>query len=367
MIYFFLAALIIFLARFIFMWTGAKKEKSRNYHYDIKDYPFVSVIVPSRNEENNIPNCLESLVNSDYPKDKYEIIAVNDRSSDNTEKIIREFAKRFPNIKPVNVKQDNSERNLKGKPGALQAGIDEAKGKYLMMTDADCIVNPEWIKKTALTMEAGNLDLMPSFTLISGKKLFDKIQANEWIYMHTMASAGVGHNTPLGCYGNNLTIKRNKYEELGGYSNIDFSVTEDLALEKAVFNSGGNVHYHCDKATTVTTLPVTGISEYLKQKKRWAVGGTALGWKALYFVISSVLIWLSVFASIFFQDWLWLTAFLLVRIISDYILIESSLKKLRLKNTRIYAIPSIIFFMIMELMVPFTLLTGKVKWKGQKF
>jgi 1,2-diacylglycerol 3-beta-glucosyltransferase len=367
MIYFFILAILLFSLRVLYIYVGLRKEKAKDIHYQNSNLPFISVIVPSRNEEKNIGKCLESLVESDYPKNKYEILAVNDRSDDNTEQIIKTYAEKYDNIKLINVNPNLESNNLKGKPRALQTGYDAAKGEYIMMTDADCIVNPNWIKTTASIMKNHDLDLMPSFTLISGNRWFDKIQSVEWIYLHTMASAGVGNNSPLGCYGNNLSINHNTYKEIGGYPKIKFSVTEDLALEQAVFNNDGKVHYRCDKNTTVTTLPVENFSEYLKQKKRWAVGGLGLGWKATYFVLASLSMWTAIILSIIFQHWLWLGAIGIIRILGDYVIIEHSIKKLEKEELRKWTIPSIIFFTIMELIVPFTLLTGKVQWKGQKF
>lgn len=365
--YIFIISIILFLIRFFFMLIGSLKEKSKQKKSYIKEYPFVSIIVPARNEEDKIEKCLLELTESDYPKEKYEILPVNDRSDDSTGKIIDNLADLHSNIKPVHVTENNKHKNLKGKPGALQSGIEKSQGKYLLMTDADCLVNKNWIKTTVQNFETNDYDLIPSFTLISGNRIFDKIQAVEWIYMHTMASAGVGNNTPLGCYGNNLSIRKNMYENIGGYPNIEFSVTEDLALEKSVFEHKGKVHYHCDYDSTVVTLPCKTMSEYLKQKKRWAVGGTGLGWKATYFVFASLAMWTSIIISGIYQMWIWLAIIGIIRFLADYLLIDSSLPKLKQQRLRKWILPSVIFFTVMELIVPFTLLTGKVKWKGQKF
>lgn len=363
----YIIAILLFSVRALFMLYGSLKEKSITTNSLSDDYPFVSVIVPSRNEESNIANCLTSLMKSNYPSDKLEILAINDRSEDNTEKIIKEFELKYKQIKLINVNPESSKNNLKGKPGALQAGFEEAAGKYVLMTDADCTVHENWIKTIVTNHETYNFDLIPSFTLIKGNNFFSKMQQTEWIYMHTMASAGVGNNIPLGCYGNNLSIKKDVYENIGGYANIPFSVTEDLALEKTVFKTGGKIHYDCNLNSTVTTLPCDTFGEYIKQKKRWAVGGTGLGWKAVYFVISSFSIWVSIIASALLNHWGWFMSIILTRILLDYVLIETSVSKLKIKDLRIWILPSVIFFTFMELLVPFTLLTGKVKWKGQKF
>ena len=367
MIFIVYAAVLIFALRVYFMLRGSLKEKKITFNGLPEELPFVSVIIPARNEEANIEACLRSLEESTYPMEKFELIVVNDMSEDKTSEIIEHYRKKHSNIIPLNLTQEAEKENIPGKPGAIHAGIKKAKGEYLLMTDADCVVEKKWIENIVTNFQLGHYDLLPSFTLIKGNALFDKIQEIEWIYMHTMASAGIGNGYPLGCYGNNLSIRNDTYERLGGYPEINFSVTEDLALLLDVYKSGGKVHYICDRDAVVTTNPCETFSEYIKQKKRWAVGGTALKWKAVAFVATSVMLWAALFYSLFTANIAALAAVLATRVIGDYFLIDSSLKKLKLKKLRKWIIPSVLFFMFMELIIPFTLLSKKVKWKGRTF
>lgn len=90
------------------------------------------------------------------------------------------------------------------------------------MTDADCIVHPDWIRTIAECYADDNIGLVASFTLVGGKRLFDIIQSVEWIYMNTMASAGVGLNIPLGCYGNNLSVRKKCMKKLVDINKFHF-------------------------------------------------------------------------------------------------------------------------------------------------
>lgn len=367
MIYLVIAAIIVYLLRTLFMFVGSQKIRKKNAQDKNEYFPFVSIIVPSRNEENNIEKCLSSLLASDYPKDKYEILAVNDRSEDSTLNIMQKIAYFNANIKIINLTEARTEKNLRGKPGAIHLAAQEAKGEILLMTDADCEVHPNWIKTVVKSYHNQNLGLQASFTLISGKRIFDIVQAIEWIYMHTMASAGVGNGIPLGCYGNNLSIRKSVYDSLGGYEGINFSVTEDLALEQAVHSKGLEINYLTNLDATVSTLPCNTFKEYISQKRRWAIGGTALGWKAVVFVLSSILMWLGVIASIIALNPLWVFALLFTRIAGDYALIYPAMKILKQEHLRGMILPSIVFFMLIELIIPFTLFSNKVVWKGQVF
>lgn len=344
------------------------KSKSVKLNVNSSSIPFISVIVPARNEEKNINRCIESIESSDFPNDKFEIIAINDRSTDSTPEILNDLSERYSNLIPVHLTDASKNQNLKGKPGALQAGINYSKGEYLLMTDADCAVHPRWLRTITEHFTANELNLIPSFTLIEGDRLFDKIQALEWIYMHTMASAGVAMNNPLGCFGNNLSVKKDVFNSLGGYENIKFSVTEDLALLKAVHQSHGNIHYLCDENATVTTYPEKTFSDYIRQHRRWAIGGLDLGISAAFFVIASFGIWLAIILS-FAQGLFWLgSGIFALRVLADSALIASSIIKLKLKKSLfLYLIPSVIFFLAIELIMPFLIINKKITWKGQVF
>jgi cellulose synthase/poly-beta-1,6-N-acetylglucosamine synthase-like glycosyltransferase len=360
---------LIFAVRAGIMYIGQSKSKEFDIgNIDDTNLPNISVVVPARNEEKNIYRCVESLMSSNYPADKFEIIAVNDRSNDSTGSLLDKLAMKFKNLKPIHLTEDNKENNLKGKPGALQAGIDVANGDYILMTDADCAVNPDWMKTLAASFINHNLNLIPSFTLIDSKNLFDKIQETEWIYMHTMASAGVALKNPLGCFGNNLSIKKEVYDSLGGYKNIDFSVTEDLALLRAVHNNYGNVQYLCDAKATVTTLPEKTLKDYISQHRRWALGGLDLGWRASVFVASSIGIWIAIVMSFVLNMPITGISLIIFRILADSSLIFSSMQKLKLPSKLYFwIIPSVIFFMLMELIMPILIINKKITWKGQTF
>mgnify|MGYP000919476165 CR=1 FL=1 len=367
MIYIILAAIAVFFIRTIVLSIGAYLSRKAEIMNHDEYQPFVSVIVPSRNEENNIENCVNHLMKSDYPVTKFEIVAIDDRSSDSTNKILKNLQKKYPNIKIVEITESSKNPNLKGKAGALHEGIKQAKGEILMMTDADCEVHPNWIKTVARQFYDKKVDLIPSFTLIKGERVFDKVQAVEWLYMHTMASAGVGLKNPLGCFGNNLSIRAQTYHELGGYEKIRFSVTEDLALEQAVFKLGRGVVYLTDENATVTTLPCVDMDEYISQHRRWARGGYDLKWSAAAFVFTSVMTWLGLILSIISGEFLLLAALLITRIFGDFFLILPSMKLVGRQHLTKWVLPSVFFFMLMELIIPPLMINPKINWKGQNF
>ncbi len=325
-----------------------------------------SILVPARDEEANVKTCIESLNSCEYLNDKLEIVAINDRSSDSTSDILHSLARNIDYLKVIDIETDLQKGNLKGKAGALQIGASNANNDILMMTDADCTVHSKWIKTIGSQFDK-QTGLIASFTLIKGDSIFDKIQAIEWLFLHTMACGGVGMGLPMGCYGNNLSIKKEVFNAVGGYKNIKFSVTEDLALLLSVDKLGYKIKYLCDFESSVETIPVQGMSEYLKQRKRWVLGGKALGWKAIAFVIFSLTVWLSLVWGIYCRDLSIVLLTLFTKIFLDSVLIYKPLKEMNKLKLLPYLPFAIMFFMIMELVAPFLIINKKVVWKGQTF
>jgi cellulose synthase/poly-beta-1,6-N-acetylglucosamine synthase-like glycosyltransferase len=341
-----------------------KKIKSNTFG----DYqPFVSVVIPARNEEKNIINCLNSFKLSIYPKDKFEILLINDRSTDSTQSVAESILSEYSNLRIINITEANRNINLKGKPGALDFGFREAKGEIILMTDADCVVNPEWISTIVSSYSDPEVKIGAAFTSTDNLSIFHKFQSLEWITMCTMGSAGVALNMPIGCYGNNMSIKKETYLEIGGYENIDFSVTEDLSLLKAVINKGHKARYQCNFESSIKTNPCITIKEYLVQHHRWAKGGLALGWFAVVFVLSSSVIWLSLLASIFYSNIYTFIGTIIFKILADYWLIIYPIKKIKETKLLKWLIPGSLFLLLLELVVPFLLLKKKIVWKDQVF
>ncbi|TAL68947.1 MAG: glycosyltransferase [Bacteroidetes bacterium] len=364
----YIQAIIIYSFRSIIFFIGLITEyKKRIIKTKSDKILSVSIVVPARNEEDNIESCIESIMSNNYPKDNFEVIVVNDRSTDKTGEILVNLQSIYSNLIVLKITDNTKHKNLRGKPGALQVGIESAKGEIIMMTDADCIVNENWIESVSKPFLDENVGLTAAVTNIKPSNGFEIAQAVYWVYMHTMACAGIGINQPLGCFGNNLSVRKSDFVQLGGFENIKFSMTEDLALQQAVFNNNRKIRYLISDDSSVETLPCKTFKEYLKQQHRWALGGLDLGWRAAIFVISSIALWIGLITSLIFCELAWFFAILFTRFVFDFILIFSSLKRLNKLKLSIWIIPSAVVFILMELFVPFLLLDRETVWKGQVF
>jgi 1,2-diacylglycerol 3-beta-glucosyltransferase len=292
-------------------------------------------------------------------------VVVNDRSSDRTGEILSVLQAEFPNLIIHNTIDDRSNSNLQGKPRAVHQGITRSSGDVILMTDADCTVSPHWVKTVAQCYENPKVGLVAGFTVVIGNRFFDTLQMLEWTINSTMASAGVGLNHPLGCFGNNLSVRRSVYEALGGYEQIPFSVTEDLALLQAVHGAGWETLYICNAASKVETLPCPDLAAFTKQHHRWINGGKGLGLKGQVFVGTSLVMWVGLATALLSGGWLLALGLIGMRILANMLLTAPSFAALKM-HSALWKMPlAEPFFLLIELTMPFLAMKSQVEWKGQ--
>ena len=327
----------------------------------------VSIIVAARNEELNIEHCLNSLIKIDYPKSLYEIIIVDDGSTDRTAEIIHNFAKTNSNIRYLS--SIPSSGNLKGKANALDQAIKIASNDIIMITDADCEVMPTWVSHTVKYFDE-SVGVLAGFTLLKIKNWFDGLQSLDWTYILSLSASTINLKIPLSCIGNNYCFRKTAYNEVGGYTAIKFSVTEDYSLFKAIINSGKwKYRFPMDKNRLVFSQPSPTWKLLFQQKRRWAVGGLEMKLSGILMMTIAFLFHLLLLIS-FFNNSNFTIPFLILlsKAIIDFIYLFSSSSFYNYKSQLKYFIHFQIYFIISLFSTPFTaIFGGKVKWKGREF
>ena len=324
-----------------------------------------TVIVAARNEEGNILRCLQSLDKMIYPKDKLEILIVDDRSTDNTGKIIDEFIESRPIFRKI-ISNEETEK-LRGKTNALATAIEISKGDIIFTTDADCEVKPTWVLKTA-SYYIDNIAMVNGFTTQEAHNNFSGMQSIDFVYLLMIASSTINLGKSISCIGNNMSYLKKAYFEVGGYEALPFSVTEDFNLLMAINKLGKyKIIYPLDKETLVTSLPCKNLKELYRQKKRWAVGGLGVPFSGFLILISGYLTYLCILLLPFFYSLLSLYL-LIFKIAIDLFILYPLHKKLGIIKNMKYFFAAEIYFTLYVLALPFLVLFNrKVKWKGREF
>lgn len=355
----------IYAARVSFFAIGVLRER-RRWRVDASR-PTVSIVIPARNEERTIERCVQSILRSNYPADRFEVVVVNDRSTDSTATILDRLAAADRRVKVLHRKPESALGNLQGKAGALQYGVAHCTGDVVLFTDADCTVTELWVLGMAMQFASPNLGLITGITTVAGTRFFTRAQDVEWIYTQTMACGGVGNGVPLGCFGNNMAVRRDAFNAIGGYANIPFSVTEDLALQFAMFRAGYEIRHAIHSNVQVQTMPCSTFVEYVKQRHRWVRGGTALGISATAFVISSIALWAGIIVSAVYSAWVPFWGFVAMRLMADSGLVAMSAIYIKRYRLLPMIVPAMALLVLTELFIPFLVARKQVTWKGQVF
>jgi cellulose synthase/poly-beta-1,6-N-acetylglucosamine synthase-like glycosyltransferase len=329
--------------------------------------PSISLIIAARNEENNIGSCLESLLNLNYPKDKLEIIIVNDHSTDKTSEIISQYIEKNPLIKtfiPAPPKD-----HLKGKANAISQAIMISKGEFVFTTDADCILPPDWLLNT-IKYYGDDTGLVSGFTYLEYNSVFQGFQSLDWVYLLTVASGSFGIGIPLSCVGNNMSFRRKTYDEVGGYCSLPFSVTEDFALLQAIAKTKKwKCEFPFEKNNIVFSKACTSFKQLVFQKKRWGTGGKKSPFLGLVLMISGWLIsglllvlpFLNVTLSIAFIP-------IIVKVLLDFLFLLIPLRFFNLLKICKYFPVFEIYYTFYVFALPFLVfINPKVRWKGRVY
>ncbi len=368
----FLVSLITSLAAAFYSVVGILLHIGLGKKYPrINHTPAVSILIAARNEEKYLPICLESLENQRYPQDKLQVILINDRSTDHTRDIFLSFCNRLDNFQLLDISEDRD--GLKGKMNALAQALDRANGEIILITDADCRVPRDWVSNFCVYFTE-NVGLAGSLTLLKRtndkESMFDRVQTLDWLFLQTIAAGTAGINLPVSVLGNNFGFRKSVYEKIGGFKALGFSLTEDMALLKAIAKKTNyQIIYPLEAGIAIQSYPLYHWSDFYTQRRRWLSGGLKAplwGWALM--IISFIAHLLLVLNLITFN---WTFSFLISFVI--VLLIDLSLLA-RLGN-RFQVNRFLKYFPVFEIFyISYTiifavslLLPGGIKWKERTY
>jgi poly-beta-1,6-N-acetyl-D-glucosamine synthase len=331
----------------------------------------ISVIVAVRNESKNIPAVVHSLVEQNY-SGPYEIIFSDDHSEDDTVQLLEDINKGLKGRIMI-IKADSSARP--GKKAAIERAILHASGELIVTTDADCIAGPDWISSVAQLYQFTNISMITGLVCIRGYRGFiQKFEALEFLALSGSGAASVITGKPIMCNGANLAFNRNVFEEAGGYSYGNSSVSgDDTFLMLKINAMQKKIIFLKNKEAIISTSPQDSIHSYLNQRKRWA--SKIKFYKERRIPLTGILIFLANFSILYMlaaaitgYSW-WFFAVLLFsfKATADFIwllLLTSFVNQRRL----------LLLFLPFQLLYPvyslsaffFSLFPGTFSWKGRK-
>jgi cellulose synthase/poly-beta-1,6-N-acetylglucosamine synthase-like glycosyltransferase len=237
-----------------------------------KPVTFISVIIPARNEEKNIPALLDSLCGQDYPKTLFEVIIIDDHSTDATWQLLQQNTCNNLLLKPLRLREQEP-GFISFKKKSIETGIASAQGQLIVTTDADCRFQPQWLSTIAGFYEARQAKFIAApVAMKNTNSPLSIFQSLDFLTLQGITAASVYKRFHSMCNGANLAYEKAAFEAVNGFQHIDGLPTGDdmLLMHKIYTRYPDKVFYLKSKPAMVVTEPMPTWKDFFHQRIRWA-------------------------------------------------------------------------------------------------
>jgi cellulose synthase/poly-beta-1,6-N-acetylglucosamine synthase-like glycosyltransferase len=228
-----------------------------------------SIIIAARNEGKSISTLLDSLSRLEYPPDRFEIVIVNDRSTDATLSILEQHRSSLNNVRIISLSENPTD--MPNKKYALQRAITEAQNDVLAFTDADCIVPPRWLQELSKYF-ADDVGLVAGYSpyVFEQSRRWNSFLRYEEYKVSLIAASAIGAGRGFLCTGRNLAYRKRLFDEVGGFEKIKHSVSgdDDLFLQLVRSATTWKIRYMTGSEGNVATFPPTSWTQFVNQRTR---------------------------------------------------------------------------------------------------
>lgn len=336
-----------------------------------------SVIIPYRNEDENLPRLLKSLAELNYPPDKFEVILVNDASKDRSEIICKNFQIDFPEMTIKLL--ENFRKSASPKKDAVNTGIKESEFDFVVTTDADCVVPGNWLGGFDQTIQQTNSALIAGpvgFIQESGKKkaLFQSFEEMDFMSLQSTTIGSFGIEKPFMCNAANLCYEKKAFLEHAGFSeNEKIASGDDVFLLQKFVEKGIKISFLKSSNLIVQTKFQESLRELVYQRIRWAAKASA--YKSTFAKFTGIIVFLMNFLLIIFAgmaffelvSYQYIMLIFLLKFNVDFILIYKAAKFFNSESLmRSYFWCSVVYPFFSVFVAIFSLF-GSYEWKGRRF
>jgi cellulose synthase/poly-beta-1,6-N-acetylglucosamine synthase-like glycosyltransferase len=367
--------LTLIYAGFI-LWCEAGWRKLKIVSPEVRNFQtLVTIVIPARNEEQNIENCLRDILAQEYPYSYVEVIVVDDDSDDTTPGIVTRIMNEYPGRKIKLIKNQGKETGLLFKKMAITKAVLMAEGELIVTTDADCRMSENWLAALVSCYEKEKpLMIAGPVCFHHEKNFFEKLQILEFSGLIGIGAGAIAHGFPLLCNGANLAYTKKIFLEVQGFSGSQSVASGDdtqLMLKIAAQNRSG-IRFLKSKDAIVYTSARNSWNELFRQRKRWASKiPVSMNSFTVFIACIAYLLHLGLFIlfidSIFHPSiGIFFLGCMLVKVIPEFILlrdVNSFFNRIGLEWLLVPAqLIYMIYIIIMGAVSPF----GSYSWKGRK-
>lgn len=331
-------------------------------------HPGISVIVPMRNEEGQIPRLIRSLQQQDCDPTGFELILVDDHSTDDT---IR-AAERVVMQSPFAIRILQLPASKSGKKAALSLGVNQAKYDWILCTDADCEPVPTWLSTMRAHMSGDHSVMLTGPVEIRSNGFFATLQSLEFGGLIGYGAITLFHHQPTMCNGANMAYKKAVFLEVDGYKGNEHIPTGDdeFLLQKVHHKYPGRISFVPNKKAIVKTVAKPSLAQLISQRVRWTSK-----WKNhhnKYIHLSAILAFFDFLSSalifpLAFMGYPWLILVWFCRFLSEFLYIRVTAAFF---NNSV-AMPSLAFLSIIypfyAVLLGIASIFGKYSWKERTY
>lgn len=285
---------------------------------------YVSVIIACRNEQEKLPLILKSISGQDYPEELFEVLIVDDNSTDNTFETASE-----------NISSDRFfvlKNRGEGKKAAIRTGINASAGRLIITTDADCTMGKSWIRTIAAFYEKTDPDMIICPVQLAERRgFFARFQELEYLSLQGITAGSAIAGNGIMCNGANLAFTREAYLRQMDNLHQELATGDDVfmlhSLKKEIES---RIMWLESNDAVVSTAPSSSVSSFLRQRKRWISK-----WN-VYTDKTTILTGLVTFAATLVQLYVFISVFFNISFIWTFLsvlIIKSSVDFLILRNT----------------------------------
>jgi cellulose synthase/poly-beta-1,6-N-acetylglucosamine synthase-like glycosyltransferase len=367
-----LLILLVYVLLIVQLIFGLNKVKS--FHVtDLTPKTAFTIVIPFRNEAKNLPNLLESISNLNYPHKMIEIILVDDFSTDNSARICIQWRMKYEHLDTTLL--ENLHLSYSPKKDAIGRAMPIAKHDWIVTTDADCIVNKNWLLTLDNYIQKNNPEMIVGAVMYLAKNnWFHHFQQLDLMSLQGITIGSFGIGKPFMCNGANFAYTKKIFSKIGGFGGINDKASGDdvFLLQKAVNTNKEKVHYLKNNDFIVKTKPENDLYKLFMQRVRWA--GKSTSYKSGYAKFLAIIVLLMNLSLTFafcllpfaFLNWKVVLSVFLTKYVVDYIMLYKSNAYLR-KGKFFVPVASSVIYPFFSSLVGIYSLFGSFKWKGRIF
>lgn len=370
--YFLLLITLAYLSLIIWLIYGIDKVKEEEHNSSSINNKF-SIVIPFRNEEENLNSLLNTLLDIEYKNNDFEVIFVDDESTDKSRETISSFLKKstidFSII-------DNERLSYSPKKDAVTKAVKNAKYNWIITTDSDCYLPESWLLtfNNFINSKQPKMIVAP-VTFTSNGSFFEEFQYLDFLSLQNATIGAFGIKKPFLSNGANLAYRKDVFEKLNGFDNNNSIASGDdvFLLEKYFNNYPEDVHYLKSYDALVATKPEKNLKNLVQQRVRWAAKTTSYNnWFGrlvglLILLMNATVLDSILFALIGLLSWNELLIILITKFSVDFIFLNKTTTFFKKSICLKFYLINALLYSFFSVYVAFYAMLFNYKWKGRTY